>query len=648
MVQQHYKYDIALVNMPFAMPNIAPLGIGVLCGALRRAGMRAKCFFGNIDLAERVPDELYAFPASEAVNVDIMLGDWLFADQLFGEDPERDRKFMDLLAAEDRQGRVLWNRRYRNCRDFGLEIPLLKRECRRVVEKLARHLTEVEPAMIVGCSSTFFQRFASLALLKRVKELSPGTTTFLGGADCEGEAGLEAVRRFDFLDYLFSGEGDLTVPEMSRRIVRGESGVELPFGVFDRPKALSGIVEVATVPADDIAEPDHSDFYARLKAGRFWKRNSRKYFLESSRGCWKGERQHCSFCGLNGERICYRCKSADRVLEELRRGYREYDARVFLTADTVLDINRMKNALEQFASESPDALITYETVSTYTAEQMRFLAECGVLVIQSGVETLHPAHIRLLNKGNSTLANIAMLKYARENNMQIIWNMLTGIPGDKAEDYRWLSDLIPSLFHLAGPNYGGIRFDRFSMYSQNPQRYNLELVPMKCYGILIPDGRLDLNQWALFYDNMAKGATTPQSDIIYFRRQIEFWQRVSGRCLMKLEYAGEDRLLDTRCCALCGEYQLTDIEHAVLEMAYAPVDRMKVERELKNAGVVIERLKEYKYLIEVDGRLLALPVHPPSVELLSGQRRRYRNLLLAGNVLYRDDPLLRDILPPQG
>ena len=53
------RFDITLVNMPFAMPLIAPLGVGVLCGALRRAGWRVRCRFANIDLAERVPEELY-------------------------------------------------------------------------------------------------------------------------------------------------------------------------------------------------------------------------------------------------------------------------------------------------------------------------------------------------------------------------------------------------------------------------------------------------------------------------------------------------------------------------------------------------------------------------------------------------------------
>ena len=66
------RFDITLVNMPFAMPLIAPLGVGVLCGALRRAGWRVRCRFANIDLAERVPEELYDYPASNGLNVEVM------------------------------------------------------------------------------------------------------------------------------------------------------------------------------------------------------------------------------------------------------------------------------------------------------------------------------------------------------------------------------------------------------------------------------------------------------------------------------------------------------------------------------------------------------------------------------------------------
>ena len=35
---------------------------------------------------------------------------------------------------------------------------------------------------------------------------------------------------------------------------------------------------------------------------------------ESSRGCWWGEKFHCTFCGLNGAGMKYRSKSPERVL----------------------------------------------------------------------------------------------------------------------------------------------------------------------------------------------------------------------------------------------------------------------------------------------------------------------------------------------
>lgn len=121
------RFDITLVNMPFAMPLIAPLGVGVLCGRCA-AGCRVRCRFANVDLAERVPEELYDYPASNGLNVDVMLADWLFAEPLFGPDPERDRRFLEILQDECGHDRVVWNGRYRSSGDLLRDVPLLKRE----------------------------------------------------------------------------------------------------------------------------------------------------------------------------------------------------------------------------------------------------------------------------------------------------------------------------------------------------------------------------------------------------------------------------------------------------------------------------------------------------------------------------------------
>ena len=148
------RFDITLVNMPFAMPLIAPLGVGVLCGALRRAGCRVRCRFANIDLAERVPEELYDYPASNGLNVDVMLADWLFAEPLFGPDPERDRRFLEILQDECGHDRVVWNGRYRSSGDLLRDVPLLKREAARCVEKTAAALAPPGSSAVRAPSSS--------------------------------------------------------------------------------------------------------------------------------------------------------------------------------------------------------------------------------------------------------------------------------------------------------------------------------------------------------------------------------------------------------------------------------------------------------------------------------------------------------------
>lgn len=627
-MKSDFEYDITLVNMPFAMPVAAPLGIGVLCGALRRAGFRVRCLFPNIDLAERIPEELYAFPASNGLNVDIMLGDWLFADLLFGPDAGRDRKFLAVLKQECDERRILWNRRYHSFEELTGDFPLLRREAARCVEKTAEKIVESgAKSRIAGCSSTFFQRLASLALLKKIKELQPDIVTFLGGADCEGAAALEAAERFPFLDYVFSGEGDLTVPEMVKQLVQEQVPSPLPEGVFDRAKAAAGRPETACVPGSQIADPDFSAYYERMKTSRLKDRAVKKYFLETSRGCWKGERQHCSFCGLNGERIVYRRRPPERVLAELRKGYFKYGCRVFLTSDTVLDLQAMRDTLRTFAAEAPDAVISYETVSTLTEEQIKMLADCGVLVIQSGIETLHPKHVKLLNKGNDVLSSIALLKFAQENRVQVIWNMLTGIPGDAPEDYLELREFLVKLYHLTPPNWGAIRFDRFSVYSRDPDRFKLKLAPMKCYRIILPEGAVDLNRWALFYDNLNPSAATRQEQIPEVREQVRSWNDGNRRGVFQLSFVSGDTVKDTRPCAVDRLYHLDPAELAALEAARSPAVRGKVEAVPGVNPSHIEEMKKRGFLLELNGKLLALPLKPAAEARMEKCRTRYRNLI---------------------
>jgi hypothetical protein len=90
-------------------------------------------------------------------------------------------------------------------------------------------------ARVVGCTSTFEQHVASLALLRRIRELDPGVVTMLGGANCETVMGEATHRCFDRVDYVVSGEADGLIADLCRLAVERGREVEpseLPRGVL--------------------------------------------------------------------------------------------------------------------------------------------------------------------------------------------------------------------------------------------------------------------------------------------------------------------------------------------------------------------------------------------------------------------------------
>jgi radical SAM superfamily enzyme YgiQ (UPF0313 family) len=51
---------------------------------------------------------------------------------------------------------------------------------------------------------------------------------------------------------------------------------------------------------------------------------SASLLFETSRGCWWGERSHCTFCGLNGSTINYRAMSPEKALRQFDELFKYY------------------------------------------------------------------------------------------------------------------------------------------------------------------------------------------------------------------------------------------------------------------------------------------------------------------------------------
>ncbi|MCP5109204.1 MAG: RiPP maturation radical SAM protein 1, partial [bacterium] len=205
--------------------------------ALTGTGIGSEVVYGNLEFAETIG--IVAYQAMQSAPTDHLLGEWCFSEGLISGSPPDDEEYLDLVLEVRSSG-------------FPPELEQRKDLMRWVraqtaawVDRLARSIVARRPR-IVGCSSVFQQHCASLALLRKVRELSPDTVTLMGGANCEGEMGLETLRVFPWIDCVVSGEADGFFRDLCELLLergRQPDPARVPHGVLTRahiqPSALA-------------------------------------------------------------------------------------------------------------------------------------------------------------------------------------------------------------------------------------------------------------------------------------------------------------------------------------------------------------------------------------------------------------------------
>jgi radical SAM superfamily enzyme YgiQ (UPF0313 family) len=99
------------------------------------------------------------------------------------------------------------------------------------LDEVVQHIRDLHPR-IVGFTTTFHQTCGSLAVARRLKALPDPPIVVFGGANCEGEMGLQMIRSFDCIDYVCCGEADLTFPRLLAHLLR--DGPPVSAGVLHR------------------------------------------------------------------------------------------------------------------------------------------------------------------------------------------------------------------------------------------------------------------------------------------------------------------------------------------------------------------------------------------------------------------------------
>jgi ribosomal peptide maturation radical SAM protein 1 len=316
--------------------------------------------------------------------------------------------------------------------------------------------------------------------------------------------GAEYFRAFPFIDHVVVGEGEAVFPQLVRYVLDGKTGA-LPPGVTARQGA-----EIVFTPNRalfsnfvETGPPDYDDYYHVLaELGEAAQGLDRILLYEGSRGCWWGEKHHCTFCGLNAQSMKFRSKSPTQVATEMAFLSNRYDTTRFRLVDNIIDLKYVDELFGKFAADRCDLDVFIETKSNLQKSQIRTLAAGGVKCMQPGLESLSLNQLKAMDKGVTPMQNIACLKWSAYYHVTVSWNILLGFPGETNDDYLRQIDLIPSVLHLQPPESSG-RFwlERFSPYFTRPQEYGLRITgPGLAYEYVYDAREVDLKKIAYDFE----------------------------------------------------------------------------------------------------------------------------------------------------
>ena len=599
--------------MPFAEVQRPSIALGLLHASLAGTNIESEVVYANFGLAERIG--LIAYQSMQLAPTDHLLGEWCFASYLFPTTEERDEEYLNLVlevrctgfpaGLEERKDHMRW----------------VRRQSLAYVDSLAETIVAKQPK-IVGCSSVFQQHCASLALLKRIHELSPATILLMGGANCEGEMGVQTLQSFPWIDCIVSGEADALFPQLCRILLdhgRDADPATFPDGAVSQRHLKRQFTVLSQEPTaaprslirdmDSLPVPDYDHYFDALNASTLTNLIKPGLLAESSRGCWWGEKLHCTFCGLNGVGMTYRSKSPERVLAELSQLKTRYGVDNFQFVDNIMDMSFFKTVLPKLADAPEKYALFYETKANLKREQVELLAQAGVLWIQPGIESLDDRILKLLAKGNSTLMNLQLLKWSREYGIDVSWNLLSGIPGESDSWYDGMAEWLPSIFHFQPPTgVCRVRYDRFSPYHMRPGDFDLTLEPSRTYPYVYPFSRESLMRLAYSFEDSKRPrhmhrALSEEPGQQRLQDVVMQWNQLwrSAKPVLEVRDEGERlRFFDTRPCAIQSTWTIEGVEADV----YRRCDAAKVltsEEEM-----AIQNLIRNKVLLALNGKYLAL------------------------------------------
>ncbi|MCP4349103.1 MAG: RiPP maturation radical SAM protein 1 [Desulfobacterales bacterium] len=611
-------YRVALINIPFATLNFPSIGLTQLRYRIIREleeQVSADILYLNHDFAHYLGLNYCKAIAGTRELLKSGFGDWFFRQAAFPETRDNTQDYMQrYFRHADKQTAMI------------VDAALEKREgLKQFIETLIDKY-QLDRADIVGFTSMFFKTPA-FAIARILKQRNPGIVTVMGGSNCLWPMGAEIVQHIPSIDFVFSGPALKNFPIFIGHCLDKDmekcsqiSGV-LSKTNCQNPPAFMG--EELSINTD--VELDYDAFLDTIEKNFPNGEVKPMLILETSRGCWWGERMQCTFCGANGRSLKYEAMSSEKAIRLFQSlfAYWPRVSRIEVT-DNSMPVNYLKEVFP-LLNPPPGMTIFYEVKlgETMTEEAMQTLSNAGVKDIQPGIESLSTSTLKLIRKGTTAFQNLIFLKNCLLYDICPQWNFLIGFPGEDEAVYRkYLADL-PLMTHLPPPTIvAPVHFLRFSVYHVRADEYGLDLRPWDCYSFIYPFDADSLNNFAYFFEdhnvhapyrtNITKWMDRMREKTEYW---IERWRNGHDSVFPQLYFKGEGepgKIYDSR-SEQAVEYQVGEVGQRIL-------DYLKVPRRIADISSALNDIPNF----DPERELALLRRHG----LIFQERNRFLSLVL--------------------
>lgn len=516
--------QIALVNMPFSSLLIPSIALHQLREVIQEQcdnTVSTNIYYLNHDIGAALGEELYGWISESLAGHTCGFGEWFFRQVAFPEQKDNTDEYFSRYRTHFGDQQV--ERYYR-------DVAPIRAKLDELIDGLIAQYNLLE-ADVVGLTSMFFQNVPSFAMAKRLRTLGSKATIVMGGANCEASMGVEIVNHVDAIDYVFSGHALESFPLFIKALQASDthalSGID---GVYSRANSMSVSQSLA------VSDTESASLKARLQGigvngkertldrslpldyGTYLNSYDAKIgpvedadielLFETSRGCWWGEKAHCTFCGLNGDSMNFREMGVAQAKQTIESMVNTYQDRVrrFASVDNIVPKPYADELFPQLDMPD-DVVLFYEVKADLSRDQLQNLAAARVMEVQPGVESLSTSTLKLMAKGATAFGNLRFLADCRSFWIKPIWNLLVGFPGEASETYVMYLENIPRLTHLPPPSgVFPVRFDRFSPYFNQKDTYELDLEPLDYNDLIYPFSKDVLYNMAYYFRDANIGA----------------------------------------------------------------------------------------------------------------------------------------------